>query len=67
MTTLETITKLKAELSTVQTAIKTIIQNGQAFRKGSSSGFSVEFTKLPLLEVRESKLETRIGTLERSL
>ena len=58
------LTRLKTERDVVRTSIERVQQNGQSFRKGGGSGFSVEFADLPKLYQRERELSAKIETLE---
>ena len=63
----EATTRLNSELSVIETQIKTIEQNGQAFKKGDSNGgFSVEFAKLPTLYGRKDTVRSKITAWENS-
>ena len=63
MVNTQDIAELEAELVRVQASIKTVLENGESFRKGSStSGFSVDFAKLPELRKYQAELKAKIAT-----
>ena len=57
---------LQAELTTIETSIANIIQSGQSFSKGDSSGFRVEMANLPELHKRKDIINSKIATWEAS-
>ncbi|WBC28547.1 hypothetical protein TPMD03_71 [Thiohalocapsa phage LS06-2018-MD03] len=60
----DTLTKLKTQLTEVETAISNIVSQGQSFKKGGSMGFAVQQAKLNDLRARESELNNKIATWE---
>lgn len=56
--------RLGEELAVVEASIKNIVQNGQLFKKGGSSGFYVEQAKLAELRKERTELRNKIATWE---
>lgn len=55
---------LNTRLTTIQTTITTIQEQGQAFKKGGTSGFSVDMAQLPTLLKEEKHIKQQISTWE---
>ena len=57
----EALADLNTRLVTIQTTIKTINEQGQAFKKGGVSGFAVDMAQLPTLLREEKQLKNEIS------
>lgn len=61
------IATLKAELKAVENSISMIETNGQEFKKGQTSGFSVSFASLPSLYARKDIINAKLTAWENSI
>ena len=60
----DTLADLNEQLATIEASIKTVVENGQGFRKGGVSSFAVEQAKLSQLRAERTELKAKIATWE---